>query len=450
MAEKTANESKYVRPSREKKFFRDMAVLFLFSLFVMPQYFGIPTPFFDFTILRIMIVIIILMILADVRRKNQFLEMLVKCKYSLALIPYLGVISYTMVLRTDLNAFLNPFIEIICLYLMIYVIRYELGLERTVNIVCVFLWILCIEGMIEFGMGKSLFSYLETIKGTYTGSFVRSGNYRIMGPCTHSLGYGILLISATPLACYDFRQKEIFLFHRPVLLVLIICNIFLTGSRSSLSVFAVEFVLLLLFSSREKQRKTLIILFGLVMALVSFLAVGFRTGVGQYILLQITSIMDSVFGTQFSIQFGANMAALGSSSNYRDQLIYVFGVSWLNPLLGIGRQRSFSSEINGSFIQSIDNFYVAEFVRYAYPGLFSYLLFLFVAVKDAMKKYLAGRDRFCLILFIGIGCYLLNLWWIDSNQTLKYLYVLFALLEVFELPETKKEMKQDSKYLKKG
>ena len=450
MAEKTANESKYVRPSREKKVFRDISVLFLFSLFVMPQYFGIPTPFFDFTILRIMIVVIILMILADEKRKNQFLEMIKKCKFSLALIPYLVVISYTMVLRTDLNAFLNPFIEIICLYLMIYVIRYELGIEKTINIVCIFLWILCIEGIIEFGMGKSLFSYLETIKGTYTGSFVRSGYYRIMGPCTHSLGYGILLISATPLACYDFRQKEIYVFYRPVLLVLIVCNIFLTGSRSSLSVFAVEFVLLFLFSSREKQRKSLLILFGLVFAFMFFLAIGFRTNIGQYILLQITSIMDSAFGTQLSVQFGADMTALGSSSNYRDQLIYVFGVSWLNPLLGIGRQRSFSSEINGSFIQSIDNFYVAEFVRYAYPGLFSYLLFLFTAVKASMKKYLAGRDRLCLILFIGIGCYLLNLWWIDSNQTLKYLYLLFALVEAFELPETGKGYYRTSKYLKKG
>ena len=70
-------------------------------------------------------------------------EMIKKCKFSLALIPYLGVISYTMVLRTDLNAFLNPFIEIICLYLMIYVIRYELGIEKTINIVCIFQFSTC-------------------------------------------------------------------------------------------------------------------------------------------------------------------------------------------------------------------------------------------------------------------------------------------------------------------
>lgn len=450
MAEKTANESKYVRPSREKKIFRNVSVLFLFSLFVMPQYFGIPTPFFDFTILRIMIVVIILMILSDVKRKNQFLEMMIKCKFSLVLIPYLVVISYTMVLRADLNAFLNPFIEIICLFLMIYVIRYELGIERTIDIIYIFLWIFCIEGIIEFGLGKSLFSYLETIKGTYTGAFVRSGNYRIMGPCTHSLGYGILLISATPLICYNIKKKEIYLFHRPVLFALIACNVFLTGSRSSLSVFIVEVIMLFLISDYKNQKKSLLIFLVLIGIMAIFLIIGYRTSIGQYILLQVTSIIDSILGTQIAVRFGADMMALGSSSNYRDQLIYVFGVSWLNPLLGIGRKRGFSSEINGSFIQSIDNFYVAEYVRYAYPGLFSYLLFLFIAIKDALKKYVAGRDKICLVLFVGMLCYFLNLWWIDSNQTLKYLYLLIALSEVYELPKESTENQQRSKYLKKG
>ena len=68
--------------------------------------------------------------------------------------------------------------------------------------------------------------------------------------------------------------------------------------------------------------------------------------------------------------------ALGSSSDYRDQLKYIFTIDWLNPMLGIGRKRSFASEINGSFIQSIDNFYIAEYVRYAYPGLAAYVLIL--------------------------------------------------------------------------
>ena len=93
-------------------------------------------------------------------------------------------------------------------------------------------------------------------------------------------------------------------------------------------------------------------------------------------MLQITSILDELLGTELAVQFGADLTALSSSSNYRDQLKYIFTVDWLNPLLGLGRKRSFKSEINGSFIESVDNFYIAEYVRYAYPGMITYLLFL--------------------------------------------------------------------------
>ena len=64
--------SKYIKPERETKVFRYVSIMFLFSLFVMPQYFGLPTPVFDFTILRMMIVIISVMIIADVERKDAF------------------------------------------------------------------------------------------------------------------------------------------------------------------------------------------------------------------------------------------------------------------------------------------------------------------------------------------------------------------------------------------
>ena len=64
---------------------------------------------------------------------------------------------------------------------------------------------------------------------------------------------------------------------------------------------------------------------------------------GRYILLQITSILDELLGTELAVQFGADLTALSSSSNYRDQLKYIFTVDWLNPLLGLGRKRSLNS-----------------------------------------------------------------------------------------------------------
>ena len=163
MAEGNMVISKYIKPSREKKVFRWVAIAFLFSLFVMPQYFGLPLPVFDFTLLRIMIVLVTLFIIADTERKKSFVGMILNSGFTKALIPYLIVIGYTMVLRVDINAFLNPFIELYSLYLLVYLVRDVLGVEATVKYLRIFCYILVFLGLVEFVLGVSPFSYLETI-----------------------------------------------------------------------------------------------------------------------------------------------------------------------------------------------------------------------------------------------------------------------------------------------
>ncbi len=446
--------SKYIKPSKEEGFFKSMAVCFLFALFVMPQYFGIPTPVFDFTILRIMIVVMTLLIIADSGRKRDFVNLITKSKFSLYMLPYLIVISYTMVLRVDINAFLNPFIELYSLYLVIYVIRYTLGVEKTIDYVIKFIYVLALLGIVEYVIGVSPFSYLETLKGIYTGRFIRSGHYRIMSSCVHSLGYGLLLIAVVPFACLDMKKHRIDIFKRPVLLALLALNVFFTGSRSTLSVFLLELVILFLIS--DKRNKKIVVLVGvlLLVAVAAFLVVFNSTDIAQYIMLQITTIMDELLGTELSVNYGANLADLGSSSNYREQLKYIFTLDWLNPVLGLGRKRSFRAEINGSYIKSIDNFYIAEFVRYAYTGLLTYILFIghfFIKIiKGAYKK----KSAICRILFVGCICYFINLLWVDSLQTLKYLYIIFALYEAMESMKLiegdrqEPETKVKSKYIK--
>ncbi len=442
--------SKYIKPVREEKLFYGVSVAFLFSLFVMPQYFGLPTPGFDLTLLRIMIVLVVFMILYDDNRKKAFADLILHSKLTVLLVPYMLVISYTMALRVDINAFLNPFMEIFSLYILIYIIRDYIGIERTLAWLLRFIYILAVLGIVEYVIGVSPFSYLETIKGIYTGRFIRSGNYRIMGPCNHSLGYGLLLVAVIPITCYDYKKNEINLLLRPFLFLMLAANVFFTGSRSTLSVFIVEAILIFLFSPKENKKKCVLGLSVVVAALAMFLVVGYNTSVAKYILLQFAGIIDSVFGTEYSVLFGGNMAALSSSSNYRDQLIYIFTVDWLNPFLGLGRKRSFSSEINGSFIHSVDNFYIAEYVRYAYPGLITYVLVLLRYLIKMLKGSMEKKTALYKILFIGSACYMINLLWVDSLQTLKYLYILIALLicqEGSEKPEAE-EKSGTSKYIK--
>ena len=407
-----AQQSRYLKPQRELKIFQAVAVLFFFTLYVLPQYFGLPFPLFDLTALRIMIVAVLLLMMAEPERIREFVLLVVEEPCTKVLLPYLMVIGYTMVLRADVNAFLNPFIELLTFYLLIY---------------------------------------LETIKGLYTGRFVRSGSYRIMSSCNHSLGYGLMLVTMVPFACYDRKNKSVNLLAQPLLLLLLGVNVFLCGSRSTLSVFLLEVILLVGLSSKMEIKKFVMIALLLAGIFAVILAAIRNTTMGRYILLQITSILDELLGTELAVQFGADLTALSSSSNYRDQLKYIFTVDWLNPLLGLGRKRSFKSEINGSFIESVDNFYIAEYVRYAYPGMITYLLFLGSMIAGMIKR--VRRDKIGLpkILLVGSVCYLINLFWVDSLQTLKYLYILFALslcLDPVREGEDAPPM-TTSKYLKK-
>lgn len=445
------NESKYIKPAREIKVFRGISIAFIFVLFVMPQYFGIPLPIFDFTVLRIMIVFLSLIIFSDKKRSDDFIDLIKTSAFIYVLFPYLIVITYTMVFRADINAFLNPFIELYSLCLMVYVIHYSLGVKSTIKLLVFCSYLLTILGLVEFAMGRTPFVYLITIRGIYTGGFVRSGNYRIMSSAIHSLGYGLVLLTMIPLAFYNEDTDKVDPTRHTLLTILIVINVFLTGSRSTLGVLILEIVLALFLVDKEVRRKFLL---GTVVFLIVFsaiVAVFHNTGFGRYMLLQITSVIDSVFGTTYSVQYGADLSSLGSSTNYREQLKGIFKVKWLNPILGIGRKRAFSGMVNGSYVKSVDNYYICEYIRYAYPGMITYMGFLAYWILKMIKEGFGKlKSDLSKILLVGVVCYALNLKWVDSLQTLKYLYILFAL-NVCSVD--KKQIKPkiiNSKYIKKS
>lgn len=444
--------SKYVKTKQGRNAMRGISILFFFTMFVMPQYFGLPFPVFDLTMLRIMLLVVLLIIFTDRQRKDEFAHLIIEEKCGKFLLPYLFVLVYTMVLRADPNALLNPLLEIVGFYVLLYVIKHEIGVEDTVHLIIIFMFIMTFLGVIEFCMKRTPFSYLETIKGTYTGAFVRSGNYRIMSSCVHSLGYGLLLVCMAPFACYNEKNKSVEMLAHPILLILVTANVFLCGSRSTLSVFVVEMLILVLLSTNI-QKKRLILIGSVIMIVFCVWLLIFRnTSIGRYILLQITSILDELLGTEWAIQYGADPSALGSSSNYRAQLKYIFKVDWLNPLLGLGRKRGFSSEINGSFIKSVDDFYIAEFVRYAYPGLIAFVLYLGYFITGIVKRMKNDKSGLIRILFVSAGGYMLNLKWVDSLQTLKYLYTIFAIFICMEPIKQNRnkdfQLRKKSKYIK--
>lgn len=441
-------KSKYLKNTTEINAFHKTAVAYVFALFVLPQYFGIPNPVFDFTAVRIMIIVAMAMIISDFQRNKDFIDFIVKEKVGLAILPYTLVLLYHMVLRADINAFLNPFIEFIEMYLFIYLIRETLGVKETIKLIMVCIYTLVFLGFVEMLMQESPFFLIKTIHSFPVTRFVRDGHYRIMSSANHALGYGLMLVTMLPFAAYDVETGEFNVFRRPILVILLMVNVFQTGSRSTLGVSFAELGLMLILSDKKYLKANLFYLTVTLLAFGMVLAATFKTSFGNYIMLQITSLIDAVFDTTYSVAYGADATLLRQSAAYRDLLKEIFHVDWVNPILGIGRKRAFRSLVNGRVVKSIDNFYIAEFVRYAYPGMYSYMFFLgymlFSMIRDSIKTR-SGIIRLCLI---GSAMYCYNLKVVDTLQTLKYLYILFAIYLCTDrtpyVPKAKK-----SKYIKK-
>lgn len=414
-----------------KMFFAINAFL-LITDYIMPQYFGVHIGY-DITCTRLANILLTLYMIFNPKILSHFIKTSIGCLPLIPLIVHVFVGLYTMVLRTDLNSFFLIFLEVLTFCMLIYSIRYVIGCRRAVkwSIRCAYFF--GVYGMIEYAFGYSLFlRFLATVPTPVSNTY-RSGHYRIMGPCGHPLGYGLLLLLLIAFACIDLEKDEIFLFKRPILLIVLFINVFLTGSRSTLGIAALEIFLILIFSNRRNIKKSLLAILLAIVVLAVFLLFFYRTSLGQYILMQITSVIDQVFGTEFAVNFGADVSTLNNSEEYRKYLPLIFTLDWLNPLLGRGVSASFGAQFGDVYIHSIDNYYVAQYIKYAYPGLVSYCLFILITIGMMIYASIKYKSGICKLILIATFCYFLNLWWVDSLQTTKFMYIFVAIFYSYYL-----------------
>ena len=380
---------------------------------------------------------------------NLFIKCFLNASVTVPLMLYLFVAFYTMVLRANINAFMLVFLEILTLYMLIFAIRYVIGIRRALKIIIGCAYFLSVYGFVEFMAGHSLMlQFLSTVPNAVSNCY-RSGFYRIMGPCGHPLGYGLLLILLIAIACYDYDREAIYLYRRPVLLFMLLGNVFLTGSRSSQGVALIEVLVILIMSRGVNKRKTIAYTLIIISAFSAFLAMSFKTRIGNYLLMQITTLIDHVLGTEISVNFGADITTLRNSEGYREFLPLIFQLDWLNPLVGRGVQGTFGAEFpteDGGivYIHSIDNYYVLQYIKYAYPGLVSYVIFIFTGIITMFRKLFLNKSGLTKILLVGFACYFINLWWVDSLQTLKFVYIFLALFfaEMFWQKDKKKAINE--------
>ena len=403
----------------------------LVTNFLMPQYFGIHIGY-DITCTRFAGILLIVYILFNLKIVLAFIDSSLKCAATMPLFAYLFVALYTMIFRVDINAFMMVFLEILTFYMLLFGIRYVIGVIRSIKAILFCAYFLGFYGLLEYAVGHSLYlQFLSTVPNSVTNIY-RSGHYRIMGPCGHPLGFGLLLLLFLAIACYDVDRDEMYLFKRPVLLVVLFMDIFFTGSRSTLGLAVIELGAILVFSGLNNIKKSLTVLLVLSIFVGFFLFLNRNNDLGRYLLMQIASVIDTALGTRYSELFGSEIGRLDSSEEYRRFLPQVFTLDWLNPILGRGVKRSFGAEFIGEdgvlvYIQSVDNYYVAQYIKYAYPGLIAYLWVIAASLGALFRSGFRYKCALFTLIAIALSIYFINLWWVDALQTLKYVYALLAL-----------------------
>lgn len=430
------------RELRNAKLLYILMSALLITDWVMPQYFGIHIGF-DFTTTRILNMLILAYFIFNRKAGNHFLRSMLDVQLTPFFIAYMFVMVYTTVLRVNVNTFFLNFLDILTFYMVYYGIRYVIGVKKAIDWTVKFAAGISIYGIIEYVLKFSPMSkFLLTLPSVAVSGF-RSGQFRISGPCVHPIAYGMLLILLLAVICIDYERDEIYLFKHPVVLILLLLNIFLTGSRGPLGIAVLEVLLIIIFSKRINKKKTFIVLGALLIAAVIVEAVIYNTSIGQYIMMQITSVIDEVFGTSFSLKYGANLDLLNMSSDYRDYLPRIFTVEWLNPLVGQGANAQVGFEFDGTYIKSIDNFYVALYIRYAYPGLITFVAIQVMSIVYMVRTAIRHHSSLCAATAIAIFAYSVSLYWADYLQTTKYMYIVMAIYcayysERFQLMERKK------------
>lgn len=419
-----------------------MSVLFVTD-WVVPQYFGVHIAF-DFTATRVLNVLVLAYFLMNRKVGNHFFRSMLDVQVTPYLLVYMFVMVYTTVLRVNINTFFLNFLDILTFYMVYYGVRYVIGVRKSIDWSVKVAWFLGLYGLVEYVLGFSpMVKFLRTLPYDNVISVYRSGSYRIMGPCVHSIGYGLMLELLLVIICIDYNRNELNLFKHPVLYCVLILNMFLTGSRLALGFAIFESALIVLFSKRKKRKETLFVLVVFLIGFALFEVAIFKTSLGQYIMMQITSLIDEALGTEFAASFGADTTWLADSTTYRGYLPKIFGVDWLSPFVGQGVNASFVFAIEDMYLESIDNFYVALYIRYAYPGMIAYILFFLVTIIKMVKKYMQDRSMLCIALAIGMTTYCVSLYWVDYLQTTKYMYILVAIFEAF-CNEKREEVKEGS------
>lgn len=407
--------------------YHGIADWFLVSVFVLPMYFGVRLVFFDLTPLRFFEVLLIICIMKNNIRRQNFINLMKKCPNNVWIGAYLIVVVYTNLIHLSINTVIYWITNgVLLIFCIAYLVVYEYGINGFLFKLRKYTWILCILSPMEIFLGKSPFAFLDTLGKVATSE--RFESVRISGNLTVANGYAMYLMILFPIICYDLQERKINMGKNKWLLGLIAINILLTGSRLTVGTLVLGVVVCFFAQNKGLIKKQLIIIMILI-PIVCWLIYVFRNvSLIRGLIRTMLSTVDEILGTNYAIRYGADATTLYNSSYYRELLWKnTIGGGWLNPFLGKGGNYHFGMYVDGYRIFSIDNFYVYQYITYAWPGVITWLIMSLsflktMAIKIKKNNYALGK-----VLGVSFVCYFISLWYLDQLQTFQMMMSIFGM-----------------------
>lgn len=411
--------------------YHGIADWFLFSLFVLPSYFGIRLGFFDLTGLRFFEVLLLCCICKNSKLRRLFFDLIVECPNKIWIATYLMVVVYTNLIHPSIGTIFYWIMNgVVVLFCVTFLVKYEYGLIAFLNRIKAFTWILCLISPLQMITGTPPFAILDTLGKVSTTS--RFGTVRIMGNCTVANGYAMYLMILFPLMCYDWKNRRIDFWKNRGLLILMVFNIFMTGSRLTIGTLLLGFFLCLINLSRNQFYNFIKVMIVIIPVTVMLIYCLKDTSFIQSLLRTFFSAIDEVLNTNYAVKYGADATTLYNSSYYRELLWkHTILGDWLNPLLGRGGNYKFGMYVEGYRIQSIDNFYVGQYITYAWPGVITWLLMSGSFLIQSIKNWIRRKSAFMAVISISIICYFISLWYLDQLQTFPFMMAIFGIEYAF-------------------
>lgn len=415
--------------------YKSLLILYFISFLVIPNYSGIQLP--GLPLLSVQRVVLICL-LGWMVLKKTILNCFIRAnnhiaKSEFAMMMLLLAAALVTGLLNGMNSFFNPLFDWAMAFFMFrFMFSHYLDMDETIDLLKKIFWVIGILGLVEALTGVNVFTFLDTgmTSGLNNGALMRGADLRICSAYGHPLAYSLVINLFFPILCYNTHTKRINLLQNGGLVALLFLNVLLSGSRSGIAVFVVEFILILVCTSKIYYSRLLFYTIATIVIIGLVLIYAGRTEPVQQLIRAILYVVDEIFGTNYAVLWGGDQG-ISNSSLYRTVLWKILSIKQYRSWFGMGNDMRISLSIDGFYVESIDNYYICTYLRSGIIGLFSSCGFLLSHVFNYIRTCFHNKNRSLALLgLISLCGYVGSLFVVDEIGTFRISMLVFAFFSV--------------------